>query len=879
MPDGGGQDGRKPVPFAAEIEASRNAVWQEHLREVRAALRNNAATVTEKLMGAPKHRSGGRWRYSGAGQPKPERRTDAQGGPGTGGEKAKAPAAAKGRGALHVMVSGPRAGLWHDKSTDEGGDLLRLVQRRHGGGFGEAVAWAREQLGIPAPDFAKRLTAEDRRRMDARAAVLAAEGAAEQAAAEAAKLARQETVARRSAIAWAGSKPAAADHPYLRRKGVGAEGLRLDRRGRLRVPMRDMDGKLWALQTIDAHGTKLFPRGGRMAGTFFMAGEPDPARPVAFAEGVATAKDVRAISGLPVAATLSVGNKERVVAEWRARHPDQALIDAADDDRREPLAATPPRNAGRDMAERLERDHGAVPALPPWKGHEAGSDWNDYARTHGRAAAAEAFRLQIAGRAGAAEGRTAMPDGTQAGPAAPAPANPPPPPAAPAQPPAAAAPPDPRRLLTEAMALESAAKLGMAPERAVAMARQSVASMSDEQVRDTLDSLPQRGWAMRPDGTLAPPGPPTDPMAALLGRMKEEAGPLAATHPSIVATVTALAERIEHLRHDRLRTRVAWAAEDLEKATGRPLEMPPQLRAEVTDRARTAPGLANDGMAALLAETRALRDPGLVSAIREEASKLARKPEAEQRGPEAAERVDRLAERVRLLRSPVAPPPAPAPEAAPVVSEPAFKAASPGPGPQVPAPTAPPPSPPQGGAGAAEAIARGQAVRAAGKGPPWDAAPAGPGLGERIAGIEARIGQVRAGRLVDAAAKEGDAALRALRRLDVSQDKPAALREAAIGAVQRYGDARVRAGDAAAASKLDGARLGPLTKLDEQVAREAGRLPGREDGKSVLEEVTGRAAEALREAAQRVAAAVAGAVAALKPKPAASPTPSPSSAP
>lgn len=354
----------KPAaPSAAEVEAARKALWNEHLNEVRAALRNNAAGVAEAVAGKPDQRGRTDWRYGA-------------------------------KGALKITVAGPGAGLWHDHESGRGGDMLALIQHRHGGGFGQAVAWAREHLGVPAPDFAKGLTDADRARMAARGGELAAEKARADAAAEAAKLSRQETVARRSAIVWAGSKPATADHPYLARKGVDAEGLRLDRRGRLRVPMRDMDGKLWGLQTIDAHGTKLFPRGGRVGGTFFMAGEADPGRPVAFAEGVATAKSVRAASGLPVAATFSVGNKERVVAEWRARNPGQTLIDAADNDHGK--TALGKRNAGREMAERLARDHGAVPALPPWKGHEAGSDWNDYAKTYGKAAAAEAFRAAVA---------------------------------------------------------------------------------------------------------------------------------------------------------------------------------------------------------------------------------------------------------------------------------------------------------------------------------------------------------------------------------------------------------------------------------------------------------------------------------------------------
>lgn len=345
---------RAPDPRRlADLRARREA----GMAELREALRNNAAGVAEALLGKPDQRGGARWRYGG-------------------------------KGALSVAVAGANRGLWHDHASGEGGDLLALVRRRHGGTFGQAVAWARDHLGMPQED-GRAVTAADRARIADGLRQSAARQAAEAVAEKARVAARQETVARRSAVAWAGSAPAPADHPYLKAKGVGAHGLRVDRRGRLRVPMRDMDGKLWSLQTIDARGTKLFPRGGRMGGTFHAIGAPDPSRPVAFAEGFATGASVREATGLPVVVALNVGNKERVVAEWRARHPGQTLVDAADNDHGK--TALGRINAGKDMAERLARDHGVLPALPPWKGHEAGSDWNDFAQTYSKAKAAEAF--------------------------------------------------------------------------------------------------------------------------------------------------------------------------------------------------------------------------------------------------------------------------------------------------------------------------------------------------------------------------------------------------------------------------------------------------------------------------------------------------------
>ena len=97
-------------------------------------------------------------------------------------------------------------------------------------------------------------------------------------------------------------------HPYLTRKGVEAHGLRQDRRGNLLVPMRDIDGRLWGLQTITPDGGKLFMRGGRKQGTHALLGELQPGAPVVIAEGFATAATMREATGLAVVAAFDSGN-------------------------------------------------------------------------------------------------------------------------------------------------------------------------------------------------------------------------------------------------------------------------------------------------------------------------------------------------------------------------------------------------------------------------------------------------------------------------------------------------------------------------------------------------------------------------------------------
>lgn len=59
----------------------------------------------------------------------------------------------KGR-SLKVVLDGPKAGLWKDFATDEGGDLLKLIQHVRKGLTKDAADFARDFLGLPpwAPD-------------------------------------------------------------------------------------------------------------------------------------------------------------------------------------------------------------------------------------------------------------------------------------------------------------------------------------------------------------------------------------------------------------------------------------------------------------------------------------------------------------------------------------------------------------------------------------------------------------------------------------------------------------------------------------------------------------------------------------------------------
>lgn len=57
------------------------------------------------------------------------------------------------KGSLALVVRGRKRGLWSDhENGSEGGDLFGLIRRQRGGSFGDAVAWARDFMRIPAPE-------------------------------------------------------------------------------------------------------------------------------------------------------------------------------------------------------------------------------------------------------------------------------------------------------------------------------------------------------------------------------------------------------------------------------------------------------------------------------------------------------------------------------------------------------------------------------------------------------------------------------------------------------------------------------------------------------------------------------------------------------
>jgi len=193
-------------------------------------------------------------------------------------------------------------------------------------------------------------------------------------------------VAERAAAMWEAAQQAPPDHGYLVTKQVRAFAIKSYRKSLL-VPMRDAEGKLWSLQSIDPDGQKRSLIGGRKTGCFHIIGELRNDGVVILAEGYATAASIHEATGHPVVVAFDAGNLRSVAEALRATRPSARIILAADDD------LWTKGNPGITKAMEAARAVSGVVVAPRFKDTSTKpSDFNDLAKLEG----AEAVRGQLA---------------------------------------------------------------------------------------------------------------------------------------------------------------------------------------------------------------------------------------------------------------------------------------------------------------------------------------------------------------------------------------------------------------------------------------------------------------------------------------------------
>ncbi|WP_025902221.1 zincin-like metallopeptidase domain-containing protein [Tatumella sp. UCD-D_suzukii] len=296
-----------------------------------------------------------------------------------------------------------------------------------------------ERINWKADGPIEQLTAEDRAR-------LAKEAQERQNSRDASTQKRYEATADAASALWAESPAATANNDYCKAKGMtnpvglrvvpdavspeaAAKGIvivktakdakeqreknpnaRVFKAGDLLIPGRDMDGKMWTLQSVNPYFKSLM-KGGKKHGLFSVAGADAEGKPIegvlkaankslVIAEGYATADTVSRLTGQPVIVAFDSGNINAVAGGLRERFPNTPMVIAADNDHDAPNRKLPNGqpgvNVGLVKAKEAAERHGAGVAAPSFGKGDKGTDWNDVEKSRGENDARKMLAEQMA---------------------------------------------------------------------------------------------------------------------------------------------------------------------------------------------------------------------------------------------------------------------------------------------------------------------------------------------------------------------------------------------------------------------------------------------------------------------------------------------------
>jgi putative DNA primase/helicase len=163
-----------------------------------------------------------------------------------------------------------------------------------------------------------------------------------------------------------------------------------------------VDGKLVNAQTITADGTKRPQFGAKRIGAHFIYGTLEDGKPIAIAEGLATAESFYVVSRAPTVMAMDTGNLLPVAQAIRAAYPNSQIIFPADDNAHLPLreGVRKMENAGVEKARAAALKVGnaivlTAPEIPERTAADKGTDWNDVVQAKGIQAARAAGRVMI----------------------------------------------------------------------------------------------------------------------------------------------------------------------------------------------------------------------------------------------------------------------------------------------------------------------------------------------------------------------------------------------------------------------------------------------------------------------------------------------------
>ena len=171
------------------------------------------------------------------------------------------------------------------------------------------------------------------------------------------------------------------ESPYLKSKQVDScDGLGIKYDGaNIFVPMRDVFGKLWSIQSINAEGEKYFTKGGKKQSSFHVIGELNPNN-IFIAEGLSTGASIHMAVNVGVAIAFDAGNLIPVAQALREKYPNSKIIICGDDDRwgKKKNKDGTPVNTGREKAKKAARLVNAKVVFPKFSDlTKLPTDFND----------------------------------------------------------------------------------------------------------------------------------------------------------------------------------------------------------------------------------------------------------------------------------------------------------------------------------------------------------------------------------------------------------------------------------------------------------------------------------------------------------------------
>ncbi|MCA8270363.1 zincin-like metallopeptidase domain-containing protein [Burkholderia vietnamiensis] len=251
-------------------------------------------------------------------------------------------------------------------------DGIKPAGWMHNHTTGVKTTWSGKGLALPPEEVAR----------------MAAEQALAKQQRQAAEDAKHIDAARRMGARWGYLKkePTPGKSTYLDRKQVPGVGVKFDG-DKVVIPLRDVNGKIWSLQTIlpekislEPGGEpmdKLLAKGAKKEGHMHVLGEIKPGEPVVVLEGYATAASVHLATGYTTVAAIDSGNLTHVVGALREKHPTNPMFIGADDDRFPNQKTGKIHNAGLLAAIDASVEHGVGVLVPNFTSTEKLTDFND----------------------------------------------------------------------------------------------------------------------------------------------------------------------------------------------------------------------------------------------------------------------------------------------------------------------------------------------------------------------------------------------------------------------------------------------------------------------------------------------------------------------